>query len=378
MAMNFNRPGTPVAPAAPAAAQSMEVAPYDIQADKQAVVARLAHSPEVEALTAAIDIQDMSTIVSFGAQSAEEIAKASDVVLRSMEMSKISETSEMLTALAKIMDQFDIDEIKRDPSLFGKLFGNMKKQLEKILAKYHTMGDEVDKIYVQLKQYEAEIKTSNQRLTEMFESNVRYFHELEKYIVAGDQGCEEIRAYIEERRAELERTGDQSISFEIQTLDQALQMLEQRTMDLRTAETVALESIPMIKTMEFSNMNLVRKINSAFIITLPVFKQALAQAIMLKRQKMQADALSALDERTNEMLKKNARNTVEQAKLTTRLASGSSVKAETLEECWRTIMTGITETQKIQEEARVKREEDKKKLAGIRQDFMRHYGNGKQ
>ena len=29
-------------------------------------------------------------------------------------------------------------------------------------------------------------------------------------------------------------------------------------------------------------MNLVRKINSAFIVTLPVFKQALAQAIMLK------------------------------------------------------------------------------------------------
>ena len=46
-----------------------------------------------------------------------------------------------------------------------------------------------------------------------------------------------------------------------------------------------MQSIPMIKTMEFSNMNLVRKINSAFIITLPVFKQALAQAIMLKRRK---------------------------------------------------------------------------------------------
>ena len=39
-----------------------------------------------------------------------------------------------------------------------------------------------------------------------------------------------------------------------------------------------MQSIPMIKTMQFSNMNLVRKINSAFIITLPVFKQALAQA----------------------------------------------------------------------------------------------------
>ena len=84
-----------------------------------------------------------------------------------------------------------------------------------------------------------------------------------------------------------------------------------------------MQSIPMIKTMQFSNMNLVRKINSAFIITLPVFKQALTQAIMLKRQRLQTEAMSALDAKTNEMLIRNAQNTAEQAKMTARLASGS-------------------------------------------------------
>ena len=95
-------------------------------------------------------------------------------------------------------------------------------------------------------------------------------------------------------------SGDQSIQFELAALEQAKVMLEQRTHDLRIAENVAMQSIPMIKTMQFSNMNLVRKINSAFIITLPVFKQALAQAIMLKRQRIQAESMAALDEKTNE------------------------------------------------------------------------------
>ena len=83
--------------------------------------------------------------------------------------------------------------------------------------------------------------------------------------------------------------------------------------------------------MEFSNMNLVRKINSAFIITLPVFKQALAQAILLKRQKIQAEAISALDKKTNEMLIKNAQNNMEISKQTAKLASGSSIQIETLD-----------------------------------------------
>ena len=333
----------------------------------------LTNSAEVDAIVSTIEVHNLETIVSFGAEAAEEISKASDVVLNSMNMSQLDDSSEMLNTLAKIMSKFDVEELKENPGLFSKMFGNLRKQLDKILAKYHTMGEEVDKIYVQLKQYESEIKQSNRKLEQMFEANVNYYHELVRYILAGEQGCRELEAYIAQRQADMDATGDNSIQFELQSLQQALMMLEQRTQDLRTAESVAMQSIPMIKTMEFSNMNLVRKINSAFIITLPVFKQALAQAIMLKRQKIQAEAMSALDEKTNEMLLKNARNTVEQSKMTAQLASGSSIKIETLETTWRTIVNGIDETKQIQENARKQRVQDQARLENIKTEFNRMY-----
>jgi len=351
----------------------MVVENYDIVADRQQMNAQLTNSPEVDALVSTIEIDNLETIVSFGAEAAEGISRASDVVLNSMDMSQLDESSEMLNTLAKIMEKFDIDEIRENPTLFGKLFGNLRKQLDKILNKYHTMGEEVDKIYVQLKQYESEIKQSNRKLDQLFDSNVEYYHQLVKYILAGEQGCRELEEYIAKRRKDMETTGDTSIQFELQSLEQALMMLEQRTQDLRTAESVAMQSVPMIKTMEFSNMNLVRKINSAFIITLPVFKQALAQAIMLKRQRIQAEAMSALDAKTNEMLVKNARNTVEQSKLTAQLASGSSIKIETLETTWKTIVSGIDETRQIQERARKQRMEDQVRLEKIKTDFNQRY-----
>ena len=130
-------------------------------------------------------------------------------------------------------------------------------------------------------------------------------------------------------------------------------------------------TIPMLKTMEFSNINLIRKINSAFIITLPIFKQSLAQAIMLKRQRLQAEALSELDKKTNEMILKNATNTVEQAKLTAQMASGSSIKVDTLEKSWRTIVNGIEETKRIQDDARRQRVEDKE---NIKNEFYKKFG----
>lgn len=375
MGLNFNQTTAPAA-AGMAVQEKNEievVEKYDIAADREQMNAQLVNSPQVDELVSTIEVYNLETIISFGAEVAEEISKASDVVLNSMSMSKIDDSSQMLSTLAKIMDKFDIDEIKENPSRFKKLFGNLRKQLDKILDKYHTMGDEVDKIYVQLKQYESEIKQSNRNLNQMFEANVNYYHELVRYILAGEQGCREIQEYITKREADMAAGGDTSIQFELTTLNQALTMLEQRTQDLRTAESVAMQSIPMIKTMEFSNMNLVRKINSAFIITLPVFKQALAQAIMLKRQRIQAEAMSALDEKTNEMLMKNARNTVEQSKLTAQLASGSSIKIETLETTWKTIVDGIEETRQIQDNARKQRIEDQARLEQIKQEFNQMY-----
>ena len=375
MGLDFNRAETVTASTGGFKSQTEpeEVQPYDIVADREQMNTELVNSPEVDNLCRPIEAFNLETIVSFGSEAAEEISRASDIVLNSMNMSQLDDSSEMLNTLAKIMNKFDIEEIKENPGLFGKLFGNLRKQLDKILAKYHTMGEEVDKIYVQLKQYESEIKQSNRKLDEMFQANVTYYHQLVKYILAGEQGCRELAEYIAQRRSDVETSGDNSIQFELQSLEQAQMMLEQRVQDLRTAESVAMQSIPMIKTMEFSNMNLVRKINSAFIITLPVFKQALAQAIMLKRQKIQAEAMSALDQKTNEMLIKNARNTVEQSKMTARMASGSSIKIETLETTWRTIVNGIDETKQIQENARKQRVEDQARLQTIKNEFNQRY-----
>lgn len=324
---------------------------------------------ELEKYTAKIEVFDPNSIVKFGSEAAEEVSKSADVVLNGMNIDQINNSGKMLEALDKIMGSFDIDEVKEDKGLFGKLFGNAKKKLEKLLSKYNTMGDEIDKIYTQLKVYEGEIEKSNRNLDQMFNSNLEYYHELVKYIAAGEQGCKELHEYIEQKEQELATSNNVDLQFEISNLRQAENMLEQRVMDLKTAESIALQSIPMIKTMEFSNTNLTRKINSAFIVTLPVFKQALAQTMMLKRQKIQADSMLALDKRTNELLIKNAQNTVEQSKQITRMTNTSSVQIETLEKTWNTIVSGIDETKRIQEEAKRKQEEDSKRLDAIKQQY---------
>lgn len=348
-----------------------EVQPFDMNAEREETVRRLSGSPEIDALTSHLDVYDLNSIVTFGAGAAEKISQASDTVLKSMKVSQLDDSNELMHTLAQIMSSFDMHELEKTDSFFGRIFGGARKQLDKILEKYQTLGAETDRIYLQLKRYEHDIKISNDQLELLFQANMDYFTELEKYIVAGEQGCTEIRDFIEQKKAEQAETGDPSITLELETLNRALDLLEQRTLDLRTAETVALQSIPMIRMVQHTNMNLVRKINSAFIVTLPVFKQALAQAILMKRQSMQADALKALDKRTAELLKQNASQAGELGKLTSKLAATPTApaSAQTLQSSFNTIMSGIDETRRLQENARVQRAQDAERLEAIRSRF---------
>lgn len=344
---------------------------FDIVEAKNELVTKYTGSKEVDQLTTEIVLDEPTSIVQFGSSVAEDLSKASDAVLQGMAMEQLNDTGKVLTSLNKIMSQFDIEEITEEPTGIKKLFNNPKKFLEKILSKYDTFGKEVDKIYVQLRQYEDEIKQSNDKLAIMFNSSVDSYNKLEMYILAGEQAVKEIDGIIAQTEAKL--TEDSSAQFDLQNYRQAKQLLEGRIQDLRSAEQVAMQSIPMLKSMEFSNFNLVRKINSEFIITLPVFKSAIAQAMLLKRQRIQADATAALDEKANEILKKNAQSTAEASAQIMSLASESSIKIETLQETYNTIMNGIKETQRIQEEASKKREADKVKLEQMKADFNKAY-----
>ena len=330
----------------------------------------LVKNDEINKLVSTIDINDTNSIVKFGSDAAEEISKASDTVLNSMNMDQVNDTGALLTALANIMEQFDAEELAKEEK--KGLFTNLKKQIEKLLSKYTTMGNDVDKIYVQLKQYENEIQQSNIKLETMYNANIEYYKELVKYIMAGEQACTELDGYIEEYRVKVANNPDSgTAAMDLQTLENTRSILEQRVMDLKIAENVAMQTVPMLKTMQYSNVNLVRKIDSAFIITLPVFKQALAQAVMLKRQRVIADGMKALDDTTNKLLIKNAENTVNQSRMIAQMANGNSIQIETLERTWQTIVSGIDETKRIQDEARERRKQDSVRLQQLKDEYKK-------
>lgn len=328
---------------------------------------RLRGMKEVQDLTSEVEIQNPNSIVMFGQKASENISKVSDELLKSMKAVKSEEASEMLVNLTKIMNKFDVKELEgvEKQSMFSKLMKGVGNSVAKLFQKYDTMGYEVEKVYVLLKKYENDIRESNANLKKLYDANLHYYQLLEKYIVAGELALEEIDVYIQQISMNTAINQEEKHML-TQKLEISKDMLSQRVYDLQIAENIAIQAAPMIQTIQMSNFNLMRKINSSFIVTLPIFKQCLAQAVILKRQEIQAKSIKQLDDKTNELIMRNAQNTSRQSVEIARMASGSSVAISTLEKSFETIMKGIEDTKAIQEANRVQRVEDSAKLERIK------------
>ncbi|WP_077213694.1 toxic anion resistance protein [Bacillus dakarensis] len=332
----------------------------------------LRNEPEVQQLANSIDVRDQIQVLEFGKEPAVEISRFSDQILSNMRTTKVEDSGELLKQLGKIMDKFDKKDFEQTSGgFFGKLFKRGEKMIEKLFGKYQTMGGEIDKIYVEISKYQNEMVDSTHMLERMYEQNYQYYLTLEKYAVAGEMKVEELKnvqlPQLESRAA----SGDQLASMQLDTLRNAIELLEQRVYDLEMAKMVALQTAPQIRLLQRGNTKLIGKINSAFVTTIPIFKNGLIQAVAAKRQKLVADSMNELDRRTNEMLLRNAQNISQQSADIARLAGGPSIKIETIEESWSIIMKGMQETKSIEEENKRLRIEGTKKLEQLQENFKK-------
>lgn len=330
----------------------------------------LKKDPRVIQLSDKIKANDPNSIVVFGQEPAEAISRISDNLLAGIKRTDAEDAAKMITHLTKIMDKFDIKELEEpaQQGFLNKFMGSIEKKLDKLKAKYENLGKEVNEISIILNQHKTGLMTSNDNLKKLLEANNQHREILEQYIVAGMIADEQIDAYLQNLSLAT-NISENHKQLEIQQLTMLKDMLSQRLIALRTAEHVALQTAPMLQMMMVGNFNLMSKIQTSFITTLPIFKQSLIQAIELKRQAVTGKSLSQLDAKTAEIWEKNARNTSQQFIKSVELANQQALPVEKLKETYNIIQQGIQEAKQLNDAQIAKRIEDTKQLEIMKADM---------
>jgi len=358
---------------------------YDLALAKDKYKQEILASGLIDKLTSTIDLENTNTILEFGKEPATRMAQVADQVLSKYDMANLNGTSQLVDALLTIMKKIDIGELEDAKTLLAsqakKTFldrfkKSAQEKLDALVGKYRTLGGDMEKIITQLTTYETQIKNSNVDIDRMYDQAIQNFKELMGFVLAGEQACTEIEQYKGEVQQEFAETGNPDLQFKLQNINQALTLMEQRTSDLRSAEAIALQAIPEFKIQEYTNANLARKINSAFIVTVPAFKNALVSSVIAKQQAIQNQGLSALDEATSMLIRKKAENAVQQLKNSQQLANSSAVKADDIEYAWNVIMNGIQEYKQLEEQYRNVRKEEAKRIEEANTKYLDAIASG--
>lgn len=152
-----------------------------------------------------------------------------------------------------------------------------------------------------------------------------------------------------------EQTGDQMDVQVVNDLNQFLDRLDKRTHDLTLARQITIQQAPQIRLIQNTNQALAEKIQASINTAIPLWKNQVAIALTLLRQKDAVTAQRQVSETTNELLKKNSEMLKISAIETAEENERGLVDIETLQQTQNDLVETIQETMRIQQEGKEKR-----------------------
>jgi uncharacterized protein YaaN involved in tellurite resistance len=318
-----------------------------------------------------IDPTNQQAVSLFGTQAQTKLMSFSHTMLDHVQKKDTGEIGEIIGDLMKKLEQVSPDDLKPEKrGLISRMFGKISNSVQEMLSKYQKTGAQIDRISVKLDHSKNDLLGDISILEQLYEQNKDYFHALNIYIAAGELKLEELETKtIPALKQKAEATQDQMAFQEVNDLMQFADRLEKRTHDLVLSRQITMQSAPQIRLIQSANQALVEKIQSSITTAIPLWKNQVAIALTLLRQKNAVEAQKLVSKTTNDLLLKNAEmlkvNTVETAKENER----GIVDIDTLKKVQDHLISTLEETLRIQAEGRAKRLQAKQDLASMETDM---------
>lgn len=347
------------------------------ESSKEAVAPRLVdrlpkeRQVQAQALAEQIDVGNAQAIMSYGAAAQQKLGEFSHSMLNHVQNQDTGEIGDSLNDLMYRLNEANPDELRaEDNNVFKKIFGKVKRSVYEMTSKYQKIGAKIDKIAIKLDKEKSGLLNDNMMLEQLYQKNKDYFDALNIYIAAGELKMEELQTtLIPEAVKKAEASNDQMDVQIVNDLNQFLDRLEKRTHDLRLARQMTIQQAPQIRLIQNTNQALAEKIQSSINTAIPLWKNQIAIALTLLRQKDAVTAQRQVSETTNDLLKKNSAMLKISAIETAKENERGVIDIETLQQTQNDLVETLQETLKIQQEGRIKRKDAEKELAVMETDL---------
>lgn len=326
-----------------------------------------------EVMDAHKELAEISTTVvaEYGKNIANKTSTYTDELLDLVQNKDLDATGQKLNQVVQVAQQLNTSSIlnkSKSSGFFGGLLSKFKSAKHSFDQHFNTTKEQIDALVKEIESSQSGLKARVGTLDKMFDAVQEEYKQLGVYIAAGQLKQQDIQQQIV---ALTNQEQDQQTTQQIYDLNHLANNLEKRVSDLQVLQQSAMQTLPMIRIIQSNNLMLVDKFYAIKNITLPAWKNQISLAISLQEQKNSVQLAKAIDDTTNELLRRNAellhQNSVDTAKANQR----SVIDVETLEHVQNTLIKTVNDVIQIQKEGMQKRAEATTRLRAL-QESLNH------
>lgn len=312
-----------------------------------------------------------TAVAEYGKNIANKTSAYTDELLNLVQNKDLDTTGQKLNEVVQVAQQLNTTSIlnkSKSSGFFGGLLSKFKSAKQSFDQHFNTTKEQIDVLVKEIERSQSGLKSRVGTLDNMFNAVQTEYKQLGVYIAAGQLKQQDIQQQLATLSA-LEQ--DQQRTQQIYDLNHVANNLEKRVSDLQVLQQSAMQTLPMIRIIQSNNLMLVDKFYAIKNITLPAWKNQISLAISLQEQQNSVQLAKAIDDTTNDLLRRNAellhQNSVDTAKANQR----SVIDVETLEHVQNTLIKTVNDVIQIQKEGMQKRAEATVRLRAL-QDNLNH------
>ncbi|ENX43257.1 hypothetical protein F887_01429 [Acinetobacter sp. NIPH 2100] len=324
-----------------------------------------------EVMDAHKELAEISTtaVAEYGKNIANKTSTYTDELLNLVQNKDLDATGQKLNEVVQVAQQLNTSSIlnkSKNSGFFGGLLSKLKGAKQNFDQHFNTTKEQIDVLVKEIESSQSGLKARVGTLDKMFDAVQDEYKQLGVYIAAGQLKQQDIQQQITTLTSQEQ---DQQTTQQIYDLNHVANNLEKRVSDLHVLQQSAMQTLPMIRIIQSNNLMLVDKFYAIKNITLPAWKNQISLAISLQEQKNSVQLAKAIDDTTNELLRRNAellhQNSVDTAKANQR----SVIDVETLEHVQNTLIKTVNDVIQIQKEGMQKRAEATTRLRALQENL---------
>ncbi|MBN2204366.1 MAG: toxic anion resistance protein [Thermoleophilia bacterium] len=328
---------------------------------------------QVEQIKRAVDVEDAQTVLQYGLPAQNKIATFADTLLADIRTREAGQAGESLAELLVKVKEVDVDSLGGGSGLAKiPLVGRFVDSFNRFANRYQKIGATIEKLTLALEKARMGLLKDITVLDRMYELNLEYLGQLDLYIAAGDELLEELQSErLPALEAEAQASQDPLDAQHVNDVRQAVLRFERRLHDLKLTRMIAIQTAPQVRLIQSNDQNLVEKIQSSILTTVPLWKNQIVIALSLYRQQKALELQREVSDTTNELLAKNAALLKDGSAKVAREVERGVVDIETLRQVNADLVATLEETISIQDEGRRKRHEAEDELVRLQADLRK-------